>query len=74
LASRKETPCSPNSPALRHLIGSLRAYLAAVRTDDAGYSTEAVVVIALLVAMALAAVGIIAAKVIAKANSLNLGG
>jgi hypothetical protein len=64
----------PELAVLRHLIGSLRAYLAAVRADEAGYSTEAVVVIALLVAMALAAVGIIAAKVIAKANSLNLGG
>jgi hypothetical protein len=64
----------PELTVLRHLIGALRAHLSAVRADDAGYSTEAVVVIALLVAMALAAVGVIAAKVIAKANSLNLGG
>jgi hypothetical protein len=40
---------------------------------DAGYTTETVVVIALLVAMALATVAIITAKVLAKANSLNLG-
>ena len=39
----------------------------------AGYTTETVVVIALLVAMALAAIAIIAAKVLAKANGLNLG-
>jgi hypothetical protein len=43
------------------------------RRGDAGYTAETVVVIALLVALALAAVAIISAKVIAKANSLNLG-
>jgi hypothetical protein len=41
---------------------------------EAGYSTEAVVVIALLVVMAIAAVGIIAAKVLSKANSISTGG
>jgi hypothetical protein len=55
-----------------------RAHLAAAlaelkRGRDAGYTTETVVVIALLVAMALAAVAIITAKVMAKASSLNLG-
>ena len=43
------------------------------RGKDAGYTTETVVVIALLVAMALAAIAIIAAKVLAKANGLNFG-
>lgn len=42
-------------------------------TNDSGYTTETVVVIALLVAMAIAVIAIITAKVIAKANSLNLG-
>lgn len=42
-------------------------------TGDAGYTTETVVVIALLVALAIAAVAIITAKVLAKANGLNLG-
>jgi hypothetical protein len=56
----------------------IRAHLAAATTElkrskDAGYTTETVVVIALLVAMALAAIAIIAAKVLAKANALNLG-
>jgi len=56
----------------------IRAHLAAAITElkrnkDAGYTTETVVVIALLVAMALAAIAIIAAKVLAKANGLNLG-
>lgn len=59
---------------LRIAWPALRARLAWVRRqDDAGYTTETVVVIALLVTLAIAAVGIIAAKVLAKANSLNLG-
>ncbi|TQS42811.1 hypothetical protein [Cryptosporangium phraense] len=40
---------------------------------DGGYSTETVLVTALLVALAIAVLGIIAAKVLAKANSINLG-
>jgi hypothetical protein len=58
---------------VRVMIGFLRDRLTALREDEAGYSTEAVVVIALLVAMALIAVGIIAAKVISKAKSINTG-
>jgi fatty acid desaturase len=60
---------------LLHLAAAaLRTRLAQARREpDAGYTTETVVVVALLVAMALAAVAIITAKVIAKANSLNLG-
>lgn len=42
--------------------------------DQRGYSTEAVVVTALLVALAIAAVGIITAKVISKANAIQTGG
>ncbi|WP_170323804.1 hypothetical protein [Cryptosporangium phraense] len=40
---------------------------------DAGYSTEVVLVTALLVALVIVVVGIIAAKVLAKANSIDLG-
>ena len=40
------------------------------RDPDAGYSTETVVVTALLVALALAVLGIIGAAVTAKANSI----
>jgi hypothetical protein len=43
------------------------------RSRDAGYSTEAVLVTALLAAAALIVLGIIATKVIAKANSIDLG-
>lgn len=40
---------------------------------DGGYTTEALVATALLVAIAVAAFGILSAKVLAKAQSLNLG-
>jgi hypothetical protein len=59
---------------LRFAATALRARLAQLRREtDAGYTTETVVVVALLVAMAIAAVALISAKVIAKANSLDLG-
>ena len=59
---------------LRLILALLRARIAEVRREgDAGYTTETVVVIALLVALAIAAIAIITAKVLAKANSLNLG-
>ena len=43
------------------------------RNPDAGYNTEAVIVIALLAAAAITIVGIVIAKVTARANSINLG-
>ena len=59
---------------LRLAAAALRGRLAQARRDgEAGYTTETVVVIALLVALAIAAIAIITAKVLAKANSLNLG-
>jgi len=48
-------------------IGLLR------RTPEAGYSTETVLVTAVLVIATLAIVAIIVAKVTAKANGINLG-
>ena len=55
-------------------IRRLRARLSVARAEpEAGYSTEAVVVIALLVMMAVTAVAIISAKVIAKANDVDTG-
>ncbi|MGW6482707.1 hypothetical protein ACWGDS_33375 [Streptomyces sp. NPDC055059] len=41
--------------------------------QDAGYSTETVIVTALLVIMGLAVIGIIASKVTAKAGGIDLG-
>jgi len=59
---------------LRLAATVLRGRLAQARHGgDAGYTTETVVVIALLVALAIAAIAIITAKVLAKANSLDLG-
>jgi len=68
----------PGTGPSRAIWTLIRAHLAAAITElkrnkDAGYTTETVVVIALLVAMALAAIAIIAAKVLAKANGLNFG-
>jgi hypothetical protein len=60
---------------IRQLIAHLHARLVALRAEpEAGYSTEAVVVIALLVVMAVTAVGIIAAKVLATAHNIQTGG
>lgn len=59
---------------IAQLIARLRDRLQMLRAEpEAGYSTEAVVVIALLVAMAITAVGIIAAKVIAAAYHISTG-
>jgi hypothetical protein len=58
---------------LHTLATVLRARLAQARHNDGGYTTETVVVIALLVALAIAAIALISAKVLAKAGSLNLG-
>ncbi len=58
---------------LAQLTGLIKERLALLRHNDAGYSTEAVVVIALLVAMAIAAVAIIATKVLAKARGISTG-
>lgn len=61
---------------LRSITVRTRAWGRRVRrgmTRDAGYSTEAVIVTALLAVMGLAVIGIIVAKVTAKANGIDLG-
>jgi hypothetical protein len=55
------------SAALRARIDELR------RNPEAGYTTETVVVTALLIVAALTVVAIIVGKVTAKANGINLG-
>ena len=62
----------PQTQLLRAAWAMLRTRAAAVRRDD-GYTTETVIVTALLIALALTAVAIITTKVLAKANGLNLG-
>ncbi len=51
---------------LRHRWHTVR------HTKDGGYSTEAVLVTALLVLLAIAVIGIIAGKVTGKADGINL--
>ncbi|OJF13145.1 hypothetical protein [Couchioplanes caeruleus] len=59
---------------LSYLTAEIRHRWKAVRdTKDGGYSTEAVLVTALLVVLAIAVIAIIATKVTGKANSINLG-
>lgn len=57
---------------IRHLLGALRARLAAARRDEAGYTTETILVTALLAAAALAAIGYLVSLIIAKAHSITL--
>ncbi|TVT52023.1 hypothetical protein FNH05_13710 [Amycolatopsis rhizosphaerae] len=66
LAALKEQ-CSAVASVLKARWEVLR------REPEAGYSTEAVLVTALLVVMALAVIAIIVAKVTHKANGINLG-
>ncbi|WP_409497264.1 hypothetical protein [Amycolatopsis sp. cmx-11-12] len=56
----------------RILIARLRLALERLRHDESGYSTEAVVVTALLAALAIAVVAIIVIKVTQKANGITL--
>jgi hypothetical protein len=64
----------PELIILRHLFTLLHDRWQTLRADpEAGYSTEAVIVTALLAALALTAVGIIVAKVVSSANNISTG-
>jgi hypothetical protein len=66
---------SPQLMLIRHLVRTLTTRWQASRADsEGGYTTETVVVTALLVALALTAVGIIVAKVVSSANNISTGG
>jgi hypothetical protein len=54
------------------LIARIHSGLERLRRDEAGYSTEAVVVTALLAALAIGVIAIIVVKVTQKANGINL--
>ena len=59
---------------LRHLYAVLHSRWEALRSDpEGGYTTETVIVTALLAALALTAVGIIVAKVVSAANNISTG-
>ncbi|WTW93454.1 hypothetical protein OG216_08735 [Streptomycetaceae bacterium NBC_01309] len=63
-------------PEIRPLTVHMRRLgtrLRELARDERGYSTETVLVTALLVALAIAVIAIIALKVKGKANSINLG-
>ena len=64
----------PELEFLRAVASTLWSRLRTLHQEQDGYSTEAVVVTALLIALAIVAVGIITAKVISKANSIQTGG
>lgn len=60
-------------PVISHLINHIRARLSVLRDHpEAGYSTEAVLVIGLLVAGAIIAVGYIVVKIKAAAQSIQI--
>ncbi|MET7949423.1 hypothetical protein [Micromonospora sp. NPDC005324] len=62
------------SALITYFAAELRHRWRVVRdTKDGGYSTEAVLVTALLVTLAIVVIGVIAVKVAGKANSINLG-
>jgi hypothetical protein len=64
----------PELPPFTVIVTGLRARLAALREEkEAGYTAEAVIVIALMVIAAIAIVGIIVTKITNKANSINMG-
>jgi hypothetical protein len=62
----------PELVALGYLSDRARARLAAARADERGMTTETVVVTAMLVILAMAAMGIITNKVLDKANRISL--
>ena len=63
---------NPAFAVIGHLLGVIRARLAEARNDEAGYTTETILVTALLAACALAAVGYLVTLIIAKAHSITL--
>ena len=56
---------------ITQLVRTLYGQLRDARRDEAGYSTETVVVTALLVMLGVAAVGIITAAVLSKAKTIQ---
>ena len=54
------------------LIARIRAELERLHHDEGGYSTETVVVTALLIALAIAALALLAAAVLKKAGGITL--
>ena len=65
----------PELTVIRQLFQTLAVRWQTLRADaERAYSTEAVIVTALLAALALTAVGIIVAKVVSAANNISTSG
>ena len=62
----------PEFVVVAYLATKVRGRLAAVKADERGMTTETVVITALLVLMAISAMGILANKVLTKTNSIQL--
>lgn len=62
----------PETTLLQVLLLQLRGRLTVLHRGEGGYSTEAVVVTALLVLAAVTAIGYIGTKIISKAKGLSL--
>lgn len=60
------------STEVQILITHIRAEFERLRRDEGGYSTETVLVTALLVTLALAVLAVIAVKVMQKADGITL--
>lgn len=63
-------------PFVHRLLSSIRSKATRLREiarSDAGYSTETVIITALLVGLGIAAVAVITTKVMSKARGINLG-
>jgi hypothetical protein len=60
------------SVIVRALLAQVRVRLAALHAGQDGYSTEAVIAIAVLVVAAITALGYIATKVVTKAKRLSI--
>jgi len=73
-SSARRSAVSIQDPVISYLVTQARARLAALRRDEpeGGYSTEAVIVTALLVAGAIIAVGYIVVKIKAAAQSIQI--
>lgn len=60
-------------PEIQMLIARIRVVARRLREEDDGYTTETIVVTALLVTLALAVLLVLATRVRAKAGSIDLG-
>ncbi len=61
----------PELVVIAYIATKVRGRLAVAKADERGYSTEGVILTAILVILAITAGGIITAKVVGKANAIE---